>query len=530
MECAFMPRYAGRCALPGAFLTCRSKIYDGEITKREVRRMAIYHLSIKIISRGKGKSAVEAAAYRSGSTLVSERDNETYDYTRKSGVVHTEILLPAHAPQEYIERAVLWNAVEKVEKQRNSQLAREIVIALPAELPIDRNIALARRFADEQFVRAGMCADVCVHDKGDGNPHAHIMLTMRPINPDGACGAKVVKVNGKKTYPVDWDDHSKAEEWRGAWAAYANGALRIAGKLTEDNLLDHRSYERQGVEQIPTVHLGPFASGLEKRGIKTELGDKNREIAAMNSKLRQINARLRKLEAWKVDLLTTPPTLYEVFSAMADREKPQTNWQALNNVQSMSQMLLFFDKYGIETVADLSRVVSEMRGDYEKVRAELKKNERRMATLDEHLKYSENFKANRKVATTLDKLSAEVKTIEKSGGLFAKSKADKARRSAQEYYETHRAEIDMFRAAERYLKGVLQSRYDPKKLPPIKSWTDKRTALLSERAALNRKYETLKSETLNVEKFKRSVDEIMRPAAPEPERQKSHNRSYESGR
>jgi hypothetical protein len=356
------------------------------------------------------------------------------------------------------------------------------------------------------------------------------MLTMRPINPNGAWGAKVVKVNGKKTYPVDWDDRSKAEEWRRSWAAYANGALRLAGKLTEDNVLDHRSYERQGVEQIPTVHLGPYASGLEKRGIKTELGDKNREIAAMNSKLRQINARLKKLEAWKTDLLTAPPTLYEVFSAMHEHEKPLTNWQANSNIQSMSQMMVFFDKYDIESVTDLSRVVSEMRGDYEKVRADLKKNERRLATLNEHLKNSEDFKANRKVAATLDKLSAEVKAIEKAGGFFAKSKADKARRSAQEYYETHRAEINLFHVAERYLKGVLQSRYDLKKLPPIKAWSDERAALTAERATLTRKYETLKSETQSVEKLKREVDRIMTSAAPVPERQKSHSRGHEYGR
>ena len=492
--------------------------------------MAIYHLSIKIISRGKGRNAVESAAYRSGTMLVSERDNETHDYTRKGGVAHTEILLPAHAPKEYADRAVLWNVVEKIEKQRNSQLAREIEIALPAELPIEQSISLARRFANEQFVRAGMCADVCVHDKGDGNPHAHIMLTMRPINPDGTWGAKVVKVNGKKTYPVDWDDRSKAEEWRKAWAAYANGALRIAGKLTEENALDHRSYERQGAERIPTVHLGPYASGLEKRGIKTELGDKNREIAAMNSKLRQINARLKKLETWKVDLLTSPPTLYETFSAMSEHEKPLTNRQALNRAQSMSQTLLFFDKYGIETVADLSHVVSEMRGDYESVRADLKKNERRLKTLDAHLKHSENFKANRKVATHLNRLSAEVKSVEKTGGFFAKSKADKARRAAQSYYDAHRAEINLFRAAARYLKGVLQSRYDPEKLPPIKAWTDEETALTAERAALNRRYETLKSDTRQVEQLKREVDAIMTSAVPEPERLKTRGRGYEQGR
>jgi hypothetical protein len=161
----------------------------------------------------------------------------------------------------------------------------------------------------------------------------------------------------------------------------------------------------------------------------------------MNSKLRQINARLKKPETWKVDLLTSPPTLYEAFSAMSKYEKPLTNRQGINSVQSMSQTLLFFDKYGIETVADLSRAVSKMRGDYAKVRSDLRKNERRVATLDEHLKHSESFKVNRKVASHLDRLSAEVRTIEKSGGFFAKSKADKAHRAAQSYCDSHRAEI-----------------------------------------------------------------------------------------
>jgi cell division protein FtsB len=269
---------------------------------------------------------------------------------------------------------------------------------------------------------------------------------------------------------------------------------------------------------------------LEKRGIATELGDKNRKIGEMNSKLRQINARLKKLEARKVDLLTSPPTLYEVFSAMAEHEKPLTNRQALNSVQSMSQMLMFFDKYGIETVDNLTRAVSELRGDYAKVKADFIKTDRRIATLSEHLKQSEYFKANHKIAWKLDKLSAEAESIEKRGGLFAKSKADKARRSAQEYYELHRAEIDLFRAAERYLKGVLQSRYDPKKLPPIKAWSDERTSLAAERVALNRRYETLKSETLKVEKLKRQVDEIMNPAAPEREHPKMRSRGYEPRR
>ena len=146
--------------------------------------MAIYHLSIKIITHGEGKSTVAAAAYRAGETVKNEYDGIVHDYTSKSGIVHAEIILPEHAPADYQVRSALWNAVEKIEKQRNSQLAREIEIALPVELTEEQNISLARQFVREQFVNAGMCADVCVHDKGDGNPHVHIVLTMRPFNDD----------------------------------------------------------------------------------------------------------------------------------------------------------------------------------------------------------------------------------------------------------------------------------------------------------------------------------------------------------
>ena len=135
--------------------------------------MAIYHLSIKIISRGKGRSAVAAAAYRAGEQIQNEYDGITHDYTRKGGVVHTEILLPEHTPGKYLGRSVLWNAVEKSEKAKNSQLAREIELSLPAELPMAQNIALVRAYTKRHFVEQGMCADICIHDRNDGNPHAH---------------------------------------------------------------------------------------------------------------------------------------------------------------------------------------------------------------------------------------------------------------------------------------------------------------------------------------------------------------------
>ena len=208
--------------------------------------MPIFHLSIQIISRGKGRSAVAAAAYRSGEKITNEYDGVIHDYTRKGGVVHTEILLPDHVPAEYADRSVLWNAVEKIEKNKNSQLSREIELALPVELTKEQNVSLVRDYVNQHFVAAGMCADVAIHDKKDGNPHAHILLTMRLIEQDGIWGAKSKKeyildkdgeritlksgeFKSRKISATDWNDQTKAEIWRKAWEDSANANLERHG-------------------------------------------------------------------------------------------------------------------------------------------------------------------------------------------------------------------------------------------------------------------------------------------------------------
>ena len=165
---------------------------------REVIPIAIYHWNIGIVSRGKGKSAVAAAAYRSGEKLTNEWDGMTHDYTRKGGVVHTEILLPPHAPPSFSDRSTLWNSVELYEKAGNAQLAREIDAALPIELSREEQIRLVREYCSSQFVSRGMCVDYAIHDTDSGNPHCHIMLTMRPLDERGTWTAK-----SKKEYDLD---------------------------------------------------------------------------------------------------------------------------------------------------------------------------------------------------------------------------------------------------------------------------------------------------------------------------------------
>ena len=221
--------------------------------------MAIYHLSIKLVKRSQGKSAVAAAAYRSGEQLFNEYDGMVHDYIRKGGVVHSEIMLPSHAPAEFSDRSILWNSVEQIEKHSRAQLAREIEIALPNELSRAEQIKLVQNYCRQTFVDVGMCADFSIHDpKGkQQNTHAHILLTMRPLNKDGSWGDKqkkeyVLDNNGEKIYDpnkkqykcgtvptTDWNEQTKAEEWRQAWADFANRAL-AENHIQEK--VDHRSY------------------------------------------------------------------------------------------------------------------------------------------------------------------------------------------------------------------------------------------------------------------------------------------------
>lgn len=268
--------------------------------------MAIYHCSIKIIGRSDGKSAVASSAYRSGEKLMDDRTGLVHDFTKKRGVVFTEVALPAHAPPEYADRNILWNAVEKVEKKSNAQLAREIEVALPKELSREYQIEIVRRYVQENFVSVGMCADWALHDKGDDNPHAHIMLTMRGIKPDGTWAQKEKKIyalyeegnriplidtaNGEQKLgkrneklwkritvePNDWNDHSKAEIWRKSWADICNEYLSL------EQQIDRRSYKRQELDLEPTIHEGYHARKMEKAGFVSNRCEYNRIVKKLN--------------------------------------------------------------------------------------------------------------------------------------------------------------------------------------------------------------------------------------------------------
>ncbi|MBP3854285.1 MAG: MobA/MobL family protein [Ruminiclostridium sp.] len=220
-------------------------------------------------SRSAGASCVAKAAYIAGEKIKNERDGVTHDYRRKHEVVHEEILLPAGAPERFRERSVLWNATEKKETRKNSQTARSIDAALPRELSRDEQIDLVRNFVAQNFTSKGMCADFAIHDKQDGNPHVHILLTTRRVN-----------ANGFTTKDRSWNDKALLEQWRESWADWCNHKLYFVS----DERIDHRSYKDQGIDKIPTVHLGAGACAIEKKGKKTDRGLLNLQIEIKNTK------------------------------------------------------------------------------------------------------------------------------------------------------------------------------------------------------------------------------------------------------
>ena len=318
--------------------------------------MAIYHLEAKVVSRGAGRSAAAAAAYLSCSRIYNDYDGLQHDYTRKQGLVWQQVFLPPQAPPEWQDREKLWNAVEAAEKAKDSRLAREFVVALPIELNQEQQISLIEKFVQEQFVADGMCADAAIHDTDGHNPHAHILLTVRPLDEKGQWQYKTekeylcvrngeekgftaseflkaqkegwekqypYKVGRKKVYmapsaaeaqnltradkhpkssrygrqnPITlrWNSGEQLLQWRESWAAAANLSLEQAG---HEERIDHRSHAARGLEEAPTIHEGVAARAMERKGIISDRCEMNRQIKADNALLRQLKAELQKIAA-----------------------------------------------------------------------------------------------------------------------------------------------------------------------------------------------------------------------------------------
>jgi len=324
--------------------------------------MAIYHLEAKVISRGVGRSAVAASAYMSCSRIYNDYDGIQHDYTRKQGLVYEQVLLPPQAPPEWKDRSVLWNAVEETEKTKDSRLAREFVVALPTELSKEETISLLTEYVQENFVNSGMCADFCIHDTDGHNPHAHIMLTVRPLDENGKWQNKTEKeylcikdgeergftssefktaqadgwekqyqyIVGKKKvymppsqaeaqgyeraskYPKStrygrqnsiaerWNSEEQLLIWRKNWADINNLYLE---RKNIDERIDHRSHKERGLDEQPTIHEGVTARMIEQKGGTSERCEINRQIKADNKLLRELKEAVKNLAKAVIDTI-----------------------------------------------------------------------------------------------------------------------------------------------------------------------------------------------------------------------------------
>ncbi len=458
-------------------------------------------------------SAVAAAAYRSGETLANDYDGVTHDFTRKRGIAHAEILLPAHAPLEFADRSVLWNSVEKIEKAKNSQLAREVEIALPVEMDRERQIRLVREYVKDNFVSAGMCADIAIHDKGDGNPHAHVMLTMRPLTESGEWGAKSKKeyvldkdgqrvklksgaYKSRKISAVDWNDQGKAEVWRKAWADVAN---RYLAKQNCPERIDHRSYERQGNDKIPTVHMGVAATQMEKRGIATDRGEQNKEIRKQNHLLielrRQISrltARIRQMAARmgerpSIDpIQSNPPVklLDYLNKAIQEGDVPQDNRGKVRDLKAYAKAVSFLQGRGIETLEQFQGAMSEIRKNHWEANKCVKRTEKLLHERRELVDQSEKYLEYRPVYKEYRQMKP---------------------RKREKYYDQHVTELTLYQTAERYLK----ERLGKDKVLNLKGWKAEIATLAAEKERLYEEAHALKAEVREMETIKKCVEQAV---------------------
>ena len=366
--------------------------------------MALFHFHVGQVKRSAGQSAIESAAYRAGEKLYSEYYGQVSDYTRKGGVMHTEILLPSHAPREYANRQTLWNAVEDAEHNKNAQLAYSFDIALQNEFSTEENIALARQLLLDNFVTRGMIADFAVHqpdkkDDGIPNPHFHVLCPIRPLNPDGTWGAKqrrVYREDGKfdAVPTTDWGKPETREAWREAWAALCKAKFEEKGL---PDRVDHRSYERQGVERHPTVHEGVAVRQMEARGIVTNKGEHNRWIKSANAMLRSLRDMIKELAAWLTGTrvrLESMPSLAKLLMEYIDKRNAGA-WSEkakVGNLKRASKAVSYLSEHKLHTLDDLEKRLTLLHTELDEVKTVLGANKKRSEELRDCLRYAEQFK------------------------------------------------------------------------------------------------------------------------------------------
>jgi ATP-dependent exoDNAse (exonuclease V) alpha subunit len=392
--------------------------------------MALFHFSVTQVKRSAGQSVIAAAAYRAGERLYSEYYGDVSDYTKKGGVIHSDILLPPQAPEDYQDRQTLWNAVEKAERGKAAQLAYSFDIALQNEFSRDENMALIKQFLEEQLLSRGMVIDYAIHepdteDGGIPNPHFHVLCPIRPIDENRKWGFKqrreyVLDERGNRilddagkpvfnaVHTTDWGRPETLETWRQAWADLCNA------KFAEKELsvrIDHRSYERQGLETIPTVHEGPTVRAMEAKGLPTNKGSLNRWIRETNRLINLAKQRIAGLISLFKQLrteLASPqvPLLSELLmdylternvGAWSDKAK-------VSNLKEQTQIINYLEAKNLKTVDELMDYLSSVNNRIDGHKETIQTNTSRMKELNELLRMATYYTEGKPIADKLNSI------------------------------------------------------------------------------------------------------------------------------
>lgn len=479
--------------------------------------MACYHLTLKPVSRGKGAGVVGKAAYHSGERLSDLYYGEVHDYTNKAGIVYKEIFLPPHAPEHLKDRETLWNEVEQVEKNKRAQLANNFEIALMNEFTMEENIMLAKIFVQEQFVARGMIADVAIHDPPrepgeEPNPHIHVMCPMRPLNEDGTWGIKqkkeivldengqpVIGVNGKpkvRAYSVTgWNSKETLQEYRKAWAERVNDFAQLKGLSIR---VDHRTLKEQGIDRLPTVHEGPEVRAMEKKGIRTTIGDLNRMIRYVNARIAQVRElfdwikerkqeleeklAVTKSEVRSPNLVNYLMDYYEKRNQNAEQFQYGTRKAKVTNLKQLAEITAYLEQEQIKTPAQLQERIRSLSDRFDQVRADI----------EEELSVNRDYK---------ERLRAW-ELYKKTKPIF--DEYQKKRFLKEKFRKEHQKEINTYRWANRYLVDYQDA--NGKVNPTL--WKKEASSAKEKAEALKPKKQELATELQMLKKIRSCIEEI----------------------
>ena len=486
------------------------------------------HTHVDIITRSKGASVIAKAAYNSRDKLQDEYYGKTHDYSKKTDLVFSKIFLPEHIPKEFSNREYLWNEVEKIEKSKNSQLARNLLFELPRELNEQDRIKLISEFIEENFTSKGMIADCSIHNPlasdHEEQPHAHILLTLREMDSEGKWKPKcrkeyILDENGEKiklksgNYKSrkvnlnDWNEPDKAKEWRENFSKKANEYL---ARNNINKRIDPRTFKEQGREELPQIHLGTSSYQMEKKGIQTERGNQNRKIIALNLEFKKLKAELSKLTSWIGSLLGSLQVkydeykqekkeeyenkaelfnLYEYISIYYDiqgEKARKLNPYASNkkigaDLRRFSKARIYLKDNNLKTVADLQEKISTLQSQNKKISQDIKAKTTRIESLNKCFTYADIIKDNKQVFEEWN-----------SKSLFKDS-----------FYNSHKDEIDKYKRARAILEKITGS-----SVIKSKDWKKEIQSLEDEISKLNRQSQSIKEEYESINHIKYAVKTV----------------------